>query len=113
MLGEFLGHGVLAWQLQAGWPEMMAQASGMSVETATKLLPIIGCIDIAIALLAVVKPIRIVLVWAAIWGLVTALARPLAGQVIWAFVERLPNVAIPVALLFVRGLPRRARDWIS
>jgi hypothetical protein len=33
----------------------------------------------------------------AVWGLLTATMRPLAGEPIWEFVERIPNWAIPLA----------------
>ena len=37
---------------------------------------------------------------------------PSSGREIWDFVERWPNWGIPLALLFVRGIPRNGRDWL-
>src|SRR5207253_5564392 len=44
----------------------------------------------------------------AVWGLLTATIRPLAGEPIWEFVERVPNWAVPLAFLVVRG-----SDWLG
>ena len=85
---------------------------GMSLETAAAILPVIGVIDFTVAALALTKPIRIVLLYAALWGLLTGLARPLAGTEIWAFVERWPNWGVPLALFYLRGWPRKRSDWL-
>ena len=112
MFGEFLGHGVFAYQAAPHFRLLVMGSLGVSEETAATVLPVIGIIDLTIAALVLVKPIRAVLLWGAIWGLLTGLARPLSGREIWDFVERWPNWGIPLALLFVRGIPRNWRDWL-
>jgi hypothetical protein len=46
----------------------------------------------------------------AVWGLWTALLRPLSGEPVWELIERAPNYLIPFALLYLRGLPRTWRE---
>ena len=112
MCGEFLGHGVFAYQAAPHFRLLIMGSLGVSEETAATVLPVIGTIDFLIAALVLVKPIRAVLLWGAIWGLLTGLVRPLSGREIWHFVERWPNWGIPLALLFVRGVPRNWRGWL-
>ena len=112
MCGEFLGHGWYAFQADPGFQALLAGATGLSLESAATLLPIIGVIDFVIAALALINPIRIVLLYAAIWGFLTALSRPVSGVTnIFAFIERFPNCGVPLALLWFRGIPKQRRDW--
>lgn len=112
--GEFLGHGVFALQGKQAWLKYFA-AVGIGPESATTLLPLIGVLDIALAILVLVHPIRIALLWMAFWGFLTALIRPISGEPIWDFVERWANWGAPLALLFVRGWPRKGvlKDWLK
>ena len=111
LFGEFLGHGIFAFRAVPHFQELMAGTLGIDTETAAAILPVIGVIDFTVAALALTKPIRIVLLYAALWGLLTGLARPLAGTEIWAFVERWPNWGVPLALFYVRGFPQKRGDW--
>lgn len=113
MFGEFLGHGVFGIQLKKRFLELMQAMIGVTGEAANTLLRVVGWADVAVAILAIVKPIRIILVYAAIWGFLTALARPVAGDPIWDFVERWANIGVPLALLFLRGWPKNAKEWFS
>ncbi|MBI4457584.1 hypothetical protein HY633_01315 [Candidatus Uhrbacteria bacterium] len=113
MFGEFLGHGVFAWQLKPRFLEMLAAMTGIGGQTAKTLMQAIGASDILIALIVLFKPVRILLAWGALWGLATAIARPIAGDPIWDFVERWTNVGVPLALLYMRGLPKTAKEWLS
>ncbi len=111
VFGSFLGHGVFALQVKQGWIKYFT-AVGLSESVANTLLPLIGVMDIVVALIALFYPLRIVLAWAAVWGLWTALLGPIAGEPIWDFVERWANWAAPLALLMLRGLPKKAKDWL-
>lgn len=113
LFGEFLGHGIFAWQLKPRFLEMLAAMTGIAGQTAETLMRAIGGIDIVVGILAIVKPIRIVLIYAALWGFLTALARPIAGDPIWDFVERWANWAVPLALLYIRGLPKNWKELFS
>ncbi len=112
VFGSFLGHGVFALQQKESWFEYFA-AVGIGSESAATLLILIGVLDVIIAILALLKPVKLVLVWAAFWGLLTALIRPIAGDPVWDFVERWANWAAPLALLAMHGFPRKGKDWFK
>lgn len=111
VFGSFFGHGIFALQVKQSWLPYFT-AVGLSESVGTVLLPLIGIMDIVVALIALLYPLRIVLVWAAAWGFWTALMRPIAGEPIWDFVERSANWAAPLALLALQGWPKKAKDWI-
>ena len=110
LFGEFLGHGVFAVQLKQHFVEMLTAMTGIANPLASKLMIFIGLFDILTAFTALIFPFKLLLIWASLWGLLTAIARPVSGDPIWDFVERWSNWGIPLALLYVRGLPKKARD---
>ncbi len=110
VFGTFIGHGILAIGVKESWIPFFT-AVGISEATAITLLPIIGIMDCIVAVLALVKPLRVVLAWATIWGFATALIRPIAGHSWLDFVERSANWGAPLALLYLRGIPKKLKDW--
>lgn len=110
--GEFLGHGVLALQGKAQWLGWIREITAADPDTAATLLSIIGFADVLVAVVVIVKPIRLALLWAAFWGFWTALLRPLVGEPIWDFVERWANWGAPLSLLILRGWPASVREWL-
>lgn len=111
--GEFLGHGIFALQVKEGWFPYF-EAIGMSPELAATILPWIGLMDIIMAIFVLVYPVRIFLLWMALWGFWTALLRPIAGQPVWDFVERWANWGAPLALFFFYGgFPKKAANWFK
>ena len=112
VFGTFLGHGVFALLVKQSWiPYFMSV--GISESTAIILLPLIGLLDIIAAIFALIKPIRAVLIWATLWAFATALIRPISGELIWDFVERTANWAAPLALLYLRGMPKKLKEFFS
>lgn len=109
--GEFIGHGVFALQGKAQWIGWIHQLTGTNKEFAAQLLFFIGLFDILVALMILIKPMRAILLWAAIWGFWTALVRPLVGEPIWDFVERWANWGAPLALLLIVGWPKSPKEW--
>ena len=109
--GEFIGHGVFALQGKESWISYFTSV-GFSAETGASLLPLIGVMDIALAILILVKPIRLALLWMTFWGFATALIRPIAGEPIWDFVERFANIGAPLALLLLVGWPKTLKEWL-
>jgi len=103
----FVGHGMFAWKVNPGWISYLTTV-GFSQDAAASIMPIIGVIDIVVAMFVIFRPIKIVLIYAVVWTLITALIRPLAGEAIWTFVERGANWAAPLALLLLQGTPS---DW--
>lgn len=113
VFGSFLGHGMFALNGKAQWIEWIQQFTGTDVATATTLLTMVGVLDIIIALIILIKPIRIALLWATLWGFWTALVRPLVGEPIWDFVERWANWGAPLALLLIMGWPQSWKEWFK
>jgi len=109
IFGAFLGHGISALGVKQAWISFIT-AFGFSEVTATAMLPLIGTLDIIVAFFALIWPIRIILIWATLWAFVTSLARPIAGDPIWDFVERAANWATPLALLILQGVPKKLKD---
>ena len=108
--GEFLGHGVFAIQGKQQWVGWFDKLLGFGSETATTLLLVIGLMDVALAILVLIKPVRLALLWMTFWGLWTALLRPLVGEPIWDFIERWANWGAPLALLLMVGWPKSIKE---
>ncbi len=85
--------------------------AGIPERWAYRLMPVVGSVDIFLGVLVLLKPLRIVLLYMAVWGLWTALLRPLTGDPVWETIERAPNYLIPATLLYLRGLPARPTNW--
>ena len=111
--GEFIGHGVFALQGRKAWVEWFSIFGVSDAGTATTLLFFIGLLDMTLALLILVKPVRIALLWMAFWGFWTALMRPIAGDSIFEFVERWANWGAPLALLLLVGWPKSLNEWFK
>ena len=109
--GEFVGHGVFALQWRKSWVDWFSIFGVNDVQTATTLLWLVGSADVLMAVLVLIKPVRLVLLWMAFWGFLTALMRPIAGDSIFEFVERWANWGAPLALLLLRGWPPSFREW--
>lgn len=99
VFGEFLGHGILAVQGKQTWIKWIEQLLEVTPETAAQLLLLIGLCDILVAIIILIKPLRPLLLWAAVWGFWTAIIRPIVGEPIWDFIERWANWGAPLALL--------------
>ncbi len=109
--GEFIGHGVFALQGKKDWIGWLAKFGVSDPEMAKQLLFVIGVMDVFLALLILVKPVRSALLWMAVWGFWTALLRPLVGMPVWDFVERWANWGAPLALLLLVGWPKNGKEW--
>ncbi len=105
----FIGHGALGVLRTEAWIPYFAVA-GMGRERALALMPLVGTLDVAMGLLTLVRPIRAVVLYMAVWGLGTALLRPLAGEPVWEAVERAGNYGAPLALVLL-GEGGSLRAW--
>jgi hypothetical protein len=101
---------VLALQLKPSFLELIEGMSGITGKLAESLLYTIGVIDIMTAILAIVYPFRLLLIWATLWGFLTAVARPVSGEPVWDFIERWANWGAPLALLYLRNLPMSLKE---
>lgn len=111
--GEFIGHGVFALQGKPAWIGWFAKFGISDPALATKLLFLVGLIDITAAVIILIKPIRLVLLWMVFWGFWTAILRPIVGEPIWDFVERSANWGAPLALLLLVGWPKTWKEWLK
>jgi hypothetical protein len=108
----FIGHGVFALGIKHEWIPFLT-AVGFSQSSAIEIMPFIGLLDIFVAWMALLYPVRIIIIWAFLWALATAIMRPVTGYEIWDFVERGANWALPLALILKQGFPRSLRDWFT
>lgn len=103
--GEFIGHGVFALQAKASWFAYFKPFGITDPSTITTILMVVGAIDLLLALLVLIKPIRPAILWMAVWGLFTAMIRwPIGNDPIWDFIERWANWGAPLALYYVLNL---------
>ena len=109
IFGTFLGHGILALGIKQNWIPLIT-AFGFSEGAAIVIMPMIGILDILVAFFALIRPIRIILIWASLWTFATALSRPISGEPVWEFIERAANWTIPLVLLLLHGFPKRLKD---
>ena len=109
VFGTFFGHGIFALGVKSSWIPFLTIV-GFSTDSAIDFMPIIGIVDIIIALLSLFKPMRVVFLYAFIWAFLTALMRPIIGFPIWDFVERASNFVVPLALLYLRGFPKTVKE---
>lgn len=111
--GEFIGHGVFALQGKKDWVNWFSTFGISDAGTATQLLFLLGIIDISLAILVLVKPVRVALLWMTFWGFWTALLRPIVGMPVWDFIERWANWGAPLALLLLIGWPKTSKEWFK
>ena len=109
VFGTFLGHGVFALGVKHSWIPFLTTV-GFTTDAAIEVMPIIGVLDLLIALLVVIKPMRVVFLYAFIWAFLTALMRPIVGFPIWDFVERSSNWIVPLTVLYLRGFPKNWKE---
>lgn len=105
----FIGHGVFAIGVEPKWIVFLTKV-GFSTEAAIEMMPLIGYMDLVIAIFVLFLPIRLILIWATIWAFSTALMRPIVGLPLMAFVERAANWILPMSLLLLQGLPSTIMD---
>lgn len=111
--GEFIGHGALALGGKADWIKWIQQFGVADAGVAGQLLWLIGLTDILLAILILVKPVRLALLWMAFWGFWTALVRPIVGVGWLDFIERSTNWGAPLALLLLIGWPKTFKEWFK
>ncbi len=98
----FIGHGCFGIITKAIWCNYFA-VFGIGTRLAYQLMPWLGSFDILLGITVLVFPIRAIPAWLCVWGLVTALCRPLSGEPIAEFIERAGNFGVPFTLLILSG----------
>jgi hypothetical protein len=108
----FIGHGAFGIITKPVWCNYFAVV-GIGNALAYQLMPIVGAIDVVLGILMLLYPVRAIPAWLVIWGLLTALFRPLAGEPVAEFIERAGNFGAPLCLLLLSGIPHNARGWVT
>jgi hypothetical protein len=108
----FIGHGVFGIITKAVWCNYFGVV-GIGKDLSYDLMPFVGIIDIFLGVCMLVWPMRAVPGWLVIWGMLTALLRPLSGEPFPEFLERAGNYGAPFALLLLNGLPVNLRGWFA
>ena len=98
----FIGHGTFGIITKEIWSNYFG-VFGIGHEISYRLMPILGTVDIMMGIVILVYPLRGLLAWLVIWGIVTALLRPLSGEPFAEFLERAGNFGAPLALLLLSG----------
>jgi hypothetical protein len=114
--GAFIGHGAYgAVMAKPGWYPFLAQLGlDRAAVDAHALLLWSGGFEMLLGLLALIWPIRALLLFMFVWKIGSELVwYPVTGLPAWEFVERWSNYTAPLALLVVRGWPRTLRDWFT
>jgi hypothetical protein len=110
---DFIGHGTYGWLQKPVFAKYLSVV-GIPPETGIHLLPFIGAHDYILALGVLFAPTRAFLLWGGIWGLWTALLRPMTGESWWEVLDRGGNYGMPFALfLLAGGVPATARGWFT
>lgn len=112
----FAGHGSYAlglWPTPANFFGMTSVVLGVEYETARSILRLAGVLDMLVCVGIFLPPLRrTCALYGALWGLLTALARPVAGmawslnywgadQFVHEAVLRAPHCLIPLSLFFL------------
>jgi hypothetical protein len=98
----FIGHGAFGIITRPIWCNYFA-LFGFSKITAYHLMPILGSVDIMLGIILLFKPVRAIAVWLIVWGIITAMCRPLSGESFGEFFERAGNFGAPLCLLLLAG----------
>ena len=108
----FIGHGAFGIITKPIWCNYFA-VFGIGHDLAYRLMPVVGVLDILAGTMMLIYPIAIIPGWLIIWGIITALLRPLSGEPVGEFIERAGNFGVPMALLLLVGAKQNISYWIK
>lgn len=108
----FIGHGAWGVITKSGWLPFYG-VFNVPHHLAWISMPVVGSIDILLGVLLIMRPIRFIMLYMAVWAVFTALLRPLAGFGWWEFLERGGNYGAPLAFLFLSGAAGPVKSWFS
>lgn len=108
----FIGHGAFGIITKPIWCNYFA-VFGIGQHMAYQLMPVVGTIDIVLGLSLLFYPIRAVAGWLVVWGLITAMLRPMSGEPFAELIERAGNYGAPLALLLLCGTGTGLWSWFK
>ncbi len=107
----FVGHGAFGLITKPIWANYFA-VFGIGHDLAYRLMPVVGGIDVLMGVGMLFYPLAGFPAWLVLWGIVTALLRPLSGEPLAEFIERAGNFGAPLALLMLSGLDmKKPSSW--
>jgi hypothetical protein len=106
----FIGHGAFGFITKATWIPYFGFV-GIPDFAALRLMPLVGSVDMIAAIVVLLSPRAIALLYMTVWAIWTALLRPLTGESGWEAVERAGNYGVPLALLLMTFAPRSPMHW--
>ncbi len=109
---NFIAHGTWGLLGRASWLPFF-EVANIGPEAAYPLMFQIGIADITAGVMMLILPLRSLLLYMIIWGVWTAVLRPLSGDPWWHFTERAGNYLVPLALLIFMGLGDDIKDWFG
>src|SRR6185503_13475813 len=86
----FIGHGAFGIIGKEAWLPFFAVA-GIGPDTASRLMPVIGTIDVLAGISVLLRPRLVVLLYMTVWAFWTAALRPLSGDALAEMIERAGN----------------------
>jgi hypothetical protein len=107
----FIGHGAFGIITKSIWCNYFA-LFGIDKIHAYHLMPVLGSVDIVLGFILLFKPIRAIAAWLIVWGIITALFRPLSGEPFGEFIERAGNFGAPLCLLLFAGGVKLNFPWL-
>jgi hypothetical protein len=112
----FIGHGAFGFVTKSAWVPYFGVV-GIPESVAWQMMPWVGAVDITVGMAVLFAPRRIPLAYMAVWGLWTALLRPLSGESFFETIERAGNYGVPLALLLMSlgrdAAMRRTLQWTT
>jgi uncharacterized membrane protein YphA (DoxX/SURF4 family) len=108
----FIGHGAFGIITKQVWCNYFA-VCGIGEQQAYTLMPVVGIVDILMGAVMLFYPSRFIALWLVIWGLFTALLRPLSGEPFAEFIERAGNYGAPFAFLLLSSAPLTIKNLFS
>ena len=109
----FIGHGAFGIITKKVWLNYFA-VFGIGPDLGYQLMPVLGTFDILLGVSLLVYPTRAVWSWLVIWGVITALLRPLSGEPVAETLERAGNYGAPLMLLVMsQGGARSLKGWFT
>jgi hypothetical protein len=107
----FIGHGSFGVLTKPIWCNYFA-LFGIDTVSSYRLMPYLGSIDILMGIILLFKPFRAIAAWLVVWGIITALCRPLSGEPFGEFIERAGNFGAPLCMLLLAGGIQFNTRWL-
>lgn len=111
----FIVHSIYALGGNSEWLTWIMNFTGMDVVLAGQALFAVGILDAVVGIIVFFKPIRVVLLWAVLWTSWTAIMRilPFIGEPVLETLEELIVPTSVLALLLLRGWPKKFSSWFK